>query len=62
MVRWNDGKTPHLLRSEEEILRAVVHGELSITESNIVVNCPIIFAAGSSLPGAAIKTIAPRHK
>jgi hypothetical protein len=61
MVRWNDGATPRLLRSEEEILRAEERGELTIAKSNIVVNCPVIFAAGSSLPGTAIKTIAP-HK
>jgi hypothetical protein len=57
LVRWADSAKPHLLRSEEEILSAEEKGLLTITRTNIVVNCPVIFARGSSLPGASIKTL-----
>jgi hypothetical protein len=57
VVQWSAAAAPHLLRSEEEILDAEEKGLLTIARSDIVVNCPVIFAAGSGLPNAAIKTV-----
>jgi hypothetical protein len=57
MVHWVDNVKPHLLKSEEEILDAEEKGQLAITKTDVVVNCPVIFADGSHLPGARIKTI-----
>ena len=57
MVTWVAGATPHLLRAEEEILDAEDKGQVTIARTDIVVNCPVIFAAGTGLPGAVIKTL-----
>ncbi|HEY4073992.1 MAG TPA: hypothetical protein VGM52_12905 [Herbaspirillum sp.] len=58
MVTWAAGATPHVLRAEEEVLDAEEKGQLSISKSNIVVNCPVVFFAGAGLlPGAVIKTV-----
>lgn len=57
VAQWAAGATPHLLRSEEEILAAEEKGLLTVVKSNIVVNCPVVFAAGTGLPGAAIRSV-----
>lgn len=57
VAQWAADATPHLLRSEEEILAAEEKGLLTVVKSNIVVNCPVIFAAGAGLPGAVIRTL-----
>lgn len=54
-VSWLPGFKPRLLRSEEEILSAEEQGQVAITPTNIVVNCPVIFSEqGGLLPGAKI--------
>jgi len=41
-VKWNDNATARELKSVEEIMTAQQNGELSITETNIIVNSPAI--------------------
>jgi hypothetical protein len=54
-VTWNQGTTPHLLRSEQEVLDAEEAGDVTIVQTNIVVNCPVIFTPeGGLLPTAKI--------
>lgn len=42
LVTWNEGATPRVLTSEEEILQAERNGELTINKTMNVVNAPII--------------------
>src|SRR5574341_1817119 len=42
IVKWNDGSTPRELKSQTEILAAQTNGELTITPSGFVVNCPFV--------------------
>jgi len=59
-VTWKEGTTPRLLRSEQEVLAAETAGEVTIMQTNIVVNCPVIFTPeGGLLPTAKIKI---RHR
>lgn len=56
LVTWNQGTSPHILRSEAEVLKAQADGLVTITKTNIVVNCPVIFTPdGGLLPTAKIK-------
>lgn len=41
-VKWNDNATARELKSVEEIMTAQQNGELTITETNIIVNSPAI--------------------
>ena len=41
-VKWNDNATARELKSVEEIIDAQKNGELTITETNIIVNSPAI--------------------
>ena len=41
-VKWNDNATARELKSVEEIITAQKNGELTITETNIIVNSPAI--------------------
>jgi len=41
-VKWNNNTTVRELKSVEEILAAQKNGELTITETNIIVNSPAI--------------------
>jgi hypothetical protein len=41
-VKWNNNTTARELKSLEEILAAQNNGELTITETNIIVNSPAI--------------------
>lgn len=55
LVTWNSGTTPHVLKSEEEVLNAQSQGLVTILKTNIVVNCPVIYTpAGGLLPTAKI--------
>ncbi len=50
-VTWNTGITPRVLTSEEEVLGARDDGEVTLTKTNIVVNCPVVFTPqGGKLP------------
>jgi hypothetical protein len=56
-VTWLPGHEPRVLRSEEEVLAAAEKGEVSIEQTNVVVNCPVIFSEqGGALPHVKIKT------
>ncbi len=55
LVTWNSGTTPHVLKSEEEVLGARDQGLVTIVKTNIVVNCPVIYTPyGGLLPTAKI--------
>jgi hypothetical protein len=41
-VTWNSGKTPQVLRSAEDVNKAAADGEVSITQTTVVVNCPVL--------------------
>lgn len=54
-VTWNQGEKPHLLKSEQEVLAAETAGKVTIAQTRIVVNCPVIFTPeGGLLPTAKI--------
>ena len=42
-VTWNKSATPHLLKSEEEVLAARDAGQVTLQKTNIVLNCPVIY-------------------
>ncbi|HEY9089761.1 MAG TPA: hypothetical protein VIO36_16430 [Anaerolineaceae bacterium] len=42
LVKWADGATARELRSETEVLQAEADGEVTITQSGVVVNMPFI--------------------
>jgi hypothetical protein len=55
LVTWKSGITPHILKSEEDVLNAQSQGLVTIVKTNIVLNCPVIYTpAGGLLPTAKI--------
>lgn len=48
-VKWNDNATARELKSVEEVMAAQKNGELTITETNIIINSPAIQWHDSSL-------------
>jgi hypothetical protein len=51
LVRWAPGRTPQLLRSEEALLAAAERGDVALTVTPVVVNCPVVIDAdGRPLP------------
>ena len=42
MVTFKDGTTPHLLKSKADVDAAVKAGEVTVTATNTVVNCPVL--------------------
>lgn len=42
LVTWNDGTSPRVLTSEEDLLNAEANGELTIKKTDNVVNAPVI--------------------
>ena len=42
LVTWNDGSTPRILTSVDELLQAQTNGELTIQMTDIVVHAPMI--------------------
>lgn len=42
LVAWKDGIRPRVLRSADEVQQAAVRGELSVTQTNVVVNMPFL--------------------
>ena len=55
-VAWNPGAKPHTLTSEEEILAASQSGEVTLTKTNVVINCPIVFRPGAGrLPNLTVQ-------
>ena len=62
LVTWNSGATPYTLRSEDDVNAAEAAGDITITQTTIVVNCPVIFTRqGGALPTADID-ISYRHR
>lgn len=54
-VTWNTGVSPHELTSEADIKAAASNGQLTISRTDIIVNCPVIQADGAgTLPNARI--------
>jgi hypothetical protein len=49
MVEWKEGATPRILMSDEEIASAQAAGEVGITFTQLVVNCPFVSWDGGSL-------------
>ena len=55
MVTWNAGVTPQQLRSEQDVLAMQMAGNLTVSKTNIVVNCSIVWTLqGGALPGSEI--------
>jgi len=53
IVEWKNGVTPSQLMSEKEVLDAKAKGDLTVTPTNIVANCPFVQWHGGSM---AIRT------
>jgi hypothetical protein len=52
-VTWKT--TPRVLRSEAEILDSQSKGELTVTPTSIIVNCPVVYTTfGGRLPQAKV--------
>ncbi|MBA3588746.1 hypothetical protein [Methylibium sp.] len=52
VVRWAEGRGVRALTSEEAVLDAAEKGDVSITRTRIVVNCPVVRSAdGRALRG-----------
>ena len=48
LTSWNDGATPRELTSVDEVLEAEANGEVTVDESGIVVNFPVMVWPGGS--------------
>lgn len=57
IVKWNDDATPRELKSQTEILAAQTNGELTVTPSGFIVNCPFVQWNGGSLQIRDDKTL-----
>jgi hypothetical protein len=53
-VYWQEGKPPHILRSEQEVLDAQDAGLIRIKALRIIVNCPVVKIGSELLPGAEL--------
>lgn len=49
MVQWNENVTPRELKSEDDILKARNNNELTITSTDVIVNCPFVKWNGGQL-------------
>ena len=56
-VEWKQGVSPREIKSEADILSAQKNGELTVTPSNNVVNCPFVQWHGGSLKERTDKTL-----
>ena len=56
-VTWNDGATPQVLKSEEDIMAARDNGEITIEETGVIVNCPFVQWKDDHLPVRTDKTL-----
>jgi hypothetical protein len=51
-VTWAAGVTPYTLKSEADVLAAAGAKAVTVSKTNIVINCPILYTpAGGKLPG-----------
>jgi hypothetical protein len=54
-ITWKDAQQAYTLKSEKEALDAQAAGKVDITQTNIVVNCPVIYTPdGGILPNTKI--------
>ncbi len=61
-VTWNAGTTPYTLTSEAAVTTAEANGLVTLAQTDIVVNCPVIFTReGGLLPNAKITIDHRRH-
>lgn len=58
-VRWQPGRTQQELKSEEVLLAAADRGDVVLTVTDIVLNCPIIGIVGEGYLGGALPPAAP---
>ncbi|MBI2038044.1 MAG: hypothetical protein HYT15_03925 [Candidatus Magasanikbacteria bacterium] len=42
IVAWNESATPRILKSVDEILTAERNGEITVTQSDVIVNAPVV--------------------
>jgi hypothetical protein len=57
LVTWNAGKTQVPLTSQSAIQGAVASGNVTVTKSNIIVECSVIYTRfGGLLPGAKVSS------
>lgn len=49
IVEWKNGVTSTQLKSEKEVLDAKAKGDLKVTPSNVVANCPFILWHGGAM-------------
>jgi len=56
-VEWKQGVSPKELKSETDILFAQKNGELTISSSDAIVNCPFVYWHGGSLKERTDKTL-----
>ena len=49
-VTFKDGITPHLLKSKADVDAAVKAGEVTVTQTNTVINCPVLGFGQRRLP------------
>src|SRR5215831_11116466 len=56
-VGWKQGVSPKELKSETDILSAQKNGELTISSSDAIVNCPFVYWHGGSLKERTDKTL-----
>jgi len=62
LVSWNAGRKPRALTSQAEISNAVAAGDVTITKTDITVECSVIFTPeGGLLPGARIVDVDDQH-
>jgi hypothetical protein len=55
MVTWKSGVTPSVLKSGVEVQAAQAAGNVMISKTNIIVNCPVIYTPlGGLLPGVTV--------
>lgn len=57
VVQWQNGTTPRELKSEQEILQASAAGQVKVTFTDMVVNCPFVQWHGGSLQMRQDKTL-----
>ena len=53
-VTWKSATPARVLKSEEAILAAEERGEVELTRTGIVINCPIVGSDAGSLPGVTL--------
>lgn len=59
-VRWQPGRTPRELRSEEAVLDAAEKGDVALEPTPVVLNCPIVQRDGQGvLPGLVLPRSVP---